>query len=81
MDYTLSQLVQHCTEHEQTSFLIHDYDVYCNSLAKLGNELTVTISNFMTTASNYSLYDDSTKDRDLSNVIERLAASMKIIPE
>ena len=64
VEYSLNELVQCCTEEERIIFLIHDYQSFCNDLLLSNDEITVTICNFMNTANDFALYNDSTKVGD-----------------
>ena len=45
--YSLEELNDVCTSEETVIFLVQDYEKYCTQLSVCGDEITVTISNFM----------------------------------
>ena len=63
-EYSLEELAECCSDEEQIIFLIQDYESFCNDLEFSGDEITMTICNFMKAANDFSLYQDGIKEGD-----------------
>ena len=53
-----------CTNEELIIFLVQDYEKYCIELSVCGDEITVTISNYLKLCLDYKVYTEGTSKGD-----------------